>query len=71
MPAKLYTKGRKGRTLEQKLDDQKAAIARIRKADAAAAKKKKNNWVSRLKKSVKVALKSRHSPAGKKYLRGK
>ncbi len=73
MPVKLYVPGRKDRTAEQKLDDQAAFIAGIRKADAAkrkarAAKKKKGSWVSRLKKNVQSALKSRHSPAGKKYL---
>lgn len=31
--------------------------------------KKKSTWVSRLKKKVQKQLKSRHSPAGKKYLR--
>ncbi len=66
MPAKLYTKGRKDRTIEQKLEDQVKAITKLRAADVA--KKKKGTWVSRLKKSVQRRLKSRHSPAGKKYI---
>ena len=70
MPAKLYAPGRKDRTVEQKLDDQAKFITGLRKRDAAAtaAKKKKGTWVSRLKKRVQRVLKSRHSPAGKKYL---
>lgn len=56
--------------VEQVLEDRAKRIAKIRKADAAAAKKKKNAWISRLKKRVQHMLKSRHSPAGKKYLRG-
>lgn len=31
--------------------------------------KYKNTWVSRMKKKVQRVLKSRHSPAGKKYLK--
>ena len=65
---KVYTKKKKGETVEQQLDRQVIRIAKLRKADAAARKKKKGSWVSRLKKNVQSALKSRHSPAGKKYL---
>ena len=59
--------------VEQVLKDRAAHIARLRKADAAAAatKKKRGTWVSRLKKRVQRVLKSRHSPAGKKYLNKK
>ncbi len=69
MPKKPYD-------VEKALDKQAAFIAKLRKADAAkrkarAAKKKKGSWISRLKKNVQSALKSRHSPAGKKYLKSK
>ena len=57
--------------VEQQLDTQAKRIAKIREADAAARKKKKNAWISRLKKGVQRILKGRHSPAGKKYLRSK
>ncbi|KKN27407.1 hypothetical protein LCGC14_0864890 [marine sediment metagenome] len=56
------------KAMQRAMNDQVAGIAKIRKADAAARKKKKGSWVSRLKKNVQSALKSRHSPAGKKYL---
>lgn len=68
---KLYTKGRKGRTVEQKLDDQVIAIAKLRKADAAARKKRKSSRLARLKRNITRLLKGRHSSAGKKYLRNR
>ena len=68
---KVWRKKKKGETVEQQLEAQAKYIAKLRKADAAARKKKKNAWVSRLKKRVQRILKSRHSPAGKKYLRSK
>ncbi len=66
MPKKSYD-------VEEVLNKQAAFIVKLRKADAAKRKakeekKKKGSWVSRLKKNVQSALKSRHSPAGKKYL---
>lgn len=58
--------------MEKAMDDQAKGIAKIRKADAAARKKKKGSWVSRLKKGVKTVLTGPgHSPAGKKYLRSR
>lgn len=63
MPKKKYD-------VEQVLEDRAKRIAKLRKADVAARKKKKSAWISRLKKGVQRILKSRHSPAGKKYLRG-
>jgi len=66
---KVYTKKTKGETVEQQLDRQAAHLAKLRKADAA--KKKRGTWVSRLKKRVRYHLKSRHSPAGKEYLRSR
>jgi hypothetical protein len=69
MPAYKHNTHKKGRGVEQVLEDRVAHIARIRKADAA--KKKRGTWVSRLKKGVQKALKDRHSPAGKKYLERK
>lgn len=62
---KAYIKKKKGETIEQRLDRQVTAIAKLRKADAA--KRKKGTWVSRMKRKVQRHLKSRHSPAGKKY----
>lgn len=55
--------------VEQVLEDRAAHIVRIRKADAAARKKKKSAWIVRLKKRVQRILKSRHSPAGKKHMK--
>ena len=57
--------------MERAMGDQAKTIAKIRKADAAARKRKKGSWVSRLKGRVQKALKGRHSPAGKKYIAGK
>lgn len=55
--------------MERAMSDQAKGIAKIRKADAAARKKKRGTWVSRLKKSVQSVVKGPgHSPAGKKYL---
>ncbi len=54
--------------MKRAMNDQAATITKIRKADAAAAKKKKGSWVSRLKKSVASLKGPGHSPAGKKYL---
>jgi len=66
---KVYRKRKKGQTVEQQLEAQAKYIAKLRKADVA--KRKKGTWVSRLKKHVQRVLKSRHSPAGKKYLRSR
>lgn len=55
--------------VEQVLEDRKKRIAKLRKADIAAKKKRKGAWIVRLKKGVQRILKSRHSPAGKKQLR--
>ena len=58
--------------MERAMNDQAKGIAKIRKADAAAAKKKKGTWVSRLKKSVQSVVGGPgHSPAGKKYSKRK
>ena len=58
--------------MERAMGDQAKSIAKIRKADAAARKKKRGSWVSRLKKSVQSVVKGPgHSPAGKKYIAGK
>ena len=67
----VYRERKKGETVEQQLDAQAKHIAKLRKADAAAAKKRKGTRISRLKKNITRLLKSRHSPAGKKYLRSK
>lgn len=59
---------KKGYDVEKTLKERAAHIARIRKADVIAKKKKRNTWVSQLKKRIQRVLKSRHSPAGKEYL---
>lgn len=65
MPKKKYD-------VEQVLEDRKAHIARLRKADVAAAKKKESSWVSRLKRNIQLLTKGpKHSKAGKKYLASK
>lgn len=76
MATKLYRRRQKGETIEQQLDRQAVRIAELRKADAAVAaakeKKKKDNWVSKLKENIRLLLKGpKHSPAGKKYLEKK
>ena len=69
MALPIYRRKQKGKTVEDQLDEQAVRIAKLRKADAAAADKKKNSWVTRLKKGVKTALTGPgHSPAGKKHL---
>jgi len=68
---KVYRRKKKCETVEQQLDSKAKHILQLRKADETARKKRKNTWVVRLKKRVQRVLKSRHSPAGKKYLRSK
>lgn len=58
--------------MQRAMNDQAAFITKLRKADAAAVKKKKGSGVSRLKKGIKTLLSGPgHSPAGKKYLRSR
>ena len=58
--------------MKRAMSDQAANITKIRKADVAAAKKRKGSRISRLKKGIKSILSgSGHSPAGKRYLRSK
>ncbi|KKN53878.1 hypothetical protein LCGC14_0598370 [marine sediment metagenome] len=57
--------------MERAMNDQAKGIAKIRKADAAAAKKKKGSWVSRLKRDIASLKGPGHSPAGKKYSKRK
>jgi hypothetical protein len=69
MPLKVYRKRKKGKTVEHQLDEQAAHIARLRKADAAAEKKRRSSRISRLKRGIKSILSGPgHSPAGKKYV---
>jgi len=58
--------------MKRAMSDQAKGIAKIRKADAAAAKKRKGSRISRLKKGIKSILSGPgHSPAGKRYLRSR
>lgn len=60
---------KKGYDVEKVLNERAAHIARIRKADIAVKKKKRNTWISRLKRNIRLLTKGpEHSKAGKKYL---
>jgi len=58
--------------MQRAMNDQAAYITKLRKTDAAAAKKRKGSRISRLKKGIKTLLSGPgHSPAGKRYLRSR
>ena len=73
MVARMTTPKR-GKDVEETLENQAKFIAGIRKRDAAAAatakKKREDSRLAQLKRNIKRLLKPKHSPAGKRYLKG-